>query len=149
MQLGVYTGYGGTDPAIRFHSPGIAEPSGRRAMSTHPFGGLWNYHSTSFPAHDDFMFIDEERLRIIIITVIVDPPLRYGAMRNWYKPISATSIASRLLPTNEWRTHEFQLDSDGLSWTYGDALHTWRRMQQEDRPDWLETRLTAEYSKNG
>lgn len=65
-------------------------------MSTHPFGGLWTYPSTSFPAHNDFMFIDEESLRIIIFAVIVDPPLKYCAMRNWYKPISATTIASRL-----------------------------------------------------
>ena len=116
-------------------------------MSASPLGGLWTYPSTTFPDHNDFMFIDEERRRIITFVVITDNPHKRAPMRNWYEPISVTSISARLRPTDEWRVHEFRLDGDQLSWTYGGGQHTWLRVPWEQRPDWLDARLATEYSK--
>ena len=116
-------------------------------MSASTFGGLWTYPSTTFPDLNDFMFIDEERRRIITFFVYTDNSHKYAPMRSWYEPASVTSISARLRPTCEWRVHEFQLDGNRLSWTYGGRLHTWLRVPWEQRPDWLDARLATEYSK--
>lgn len=116
-------------------------------MSASSLGGLWTYPSTTFPDHNDFMFIDEDRRRIITFVVITDDPLKRAPMRNWYQPASATSLSVRLRPTDAWRVHNFQLVGGRLSWTYGGGVHTWRRVPWEERPDWLDARVATEYSK--
>lgn len=84
-------------------------------MIASSFGGLWTYPSATFPTHNDFMFIDEERRRIITFVVFIANSDKRAPMRNWYEPASATSISARLRPTDEWRVHEFQLDGDRLT----------------------------------
>jgi hypothetical protein len=116
-------------------------------MSASSFGGLWTYPSTAFPQHDDFMFIDEERGRIITFVVIESDPLVRAPMRNWYRPVSATSISARLRPTDPWRVHEFRLEDDCLFWNCGGEVQSWRGVPWERRPDWLDARLAGEYSK--
>lgn len=101
----------------------------------------------SFEEHDDFMFIDEDRRRLITFVVYAVDPLKRAAMRHWYQPVSATSISARLRPTDAWRVHEFQLEDDRLSWTYGGRVHPWQRVPWEQRPDWLDAQLATEYSK--
>jgi hypothetical protein len=91
-------------------------------MNAHKFGGLWTYPSREYPEHDDFMSIDEERCRIIVFTVLFSPPPKYVGMRNWYQPVSDTTIRSRISPKNEWLIHEFLLEENRLSWTYGGAV---------------------------
>ena len=93
------------------------------------------------------MSIDESRGRIITFVVISIEPVKHAAMRFWYRPETATSITARLRPTESWRVHEFQLDGDRLSWTYGGATHVWRRVLPNQQPDWLDARLTTENSK--
>jgi hypothetical protein len=116
-------------------------------MSASGFGGLWTYPSITYPDHNDFMFIDEDRRRIITFVVFSVDPLHRGSMRNWYQPESSNSISAKLRPNDEWRIHDFQLDGDRLSWTYGGRLHTWRRTPWEDRPDWLDSNLASTNSK--
>ncbi len=116
-------------------------------MSTSPFGGLWTYPSTLFSQHDDFMFIDEIRGRIITFVVISIEPVKYISMRSWYNPESATSITSRLRPSESWVVHEFQLDGDLLSWKYGGANHVWRRVPKNKQPEWLEASIATANSK--
>jgi hypothetical protein len=93
------------------------------------------------------MFIDEERRRIITFVVVADHPPKRTAMRHWYEPASANSLSVRLRPTDEGRVHEFQLKGARLSWTYGGGLHVWWRVPWEQRPDWLDARLAAAYSR--
>ena len=116
-------------------------------MSASSFAGLWTYPSPSFPQHHDFMFIDEDRQRIITFVVYAIEPLKRGSIRNWYLPVSAASISARLRPIDDWRVHEFQLEGDRLSWTYGGKVHPWQRVPWEQRPDWLDARLANDYSK--
>ena len=113
-------------------------------MSESSFGGLWSYPSTMCPEHTDFMFIDEGRGMIIGFYVVFDDPPKWGPMRHWYRPVSATSISARLRAPDAWRDHGFQLEGDCLAWTYGGKVHTWRRVPWEDRPDWLDARLATE-----
>jgi hypothetical protein len=93
------------------------------------------------------MSIDESRGRIITFVVISIEPVKHAPMRSWFRPESATSITARFRPTDPWRVHEFQLDGDRLSWTYGGATHSWRRVLTNEKPNWLDTRLTTENSK--
>lgn len=116
-------------------------------MSTSQFGGLWTYPSTLFSQHEDFMFIDEVRGRIITFVVISIEPVKYIPMCSWYRPESATSITSRLRPIGSWVVHEFQLDGDLLSWTYGGANHAWRRVPANKQPEWLEASIATANSK--
>lgn len=93
------------------------------------------------------MSIDETRGRIITFVVIGIGPVRHVPMRSWYRPESATSITARRRQADPWRVHEFQLDSDRLSWTYGGGTHAWRRALPNEQPDWLDARLSNENSK--
>lgn len=93
------------------------------------------------------MFIDEDRKRIITFVVFTLDPLKRAGLRNWYRPASATSISAKMRPTDAWRVHDFLLDGDRLSWTYGGEVHTWRRVPWEERPDWLDARVVTEYAK--
>jgi hypothetical protein len=116
-------------------------------MSTSSLGGLWTYPSITFQGHDDFMFIDEDRRRIISFTVFAEDPLKRAAIRLWFRSESPTSISVRLRATEEWRVHEFQLDGDRISWTFGGAVQPWCRVPCEERPDWLDALLTTENAK--
>jgi hypothetical protein len=116
-------------------------------MSAQSYGGLWTIRSSAFPEHHEFMFIDEGRGRIVTFVVIGVEPVQRAPMRSWYRPVSATSITARLRPTDPWREHEFRLDGDQISWTYGGATHSWKRVSPESHPDWLDARLATEYSK--
>lgn len=93
------------------------------------------------------MSIDESRGRIITFVVISIDPVKHAPMRSWYRPESATSIIARLRPTEPWRVHEFQLNGDQLSWTYGGGIHVWRRVLPNEQRDWLDARLTTQNSK--
>jgi hypothetical protein len=93
------------------------------------------------------MFIDENRKRIMMFVVIADNPLRRAPTRYWYQRESTTSISVRLRLNDAWRVHEFLLEGDRLSWTYGGEVHPWRRVPWEERPDWLDTHLATENSK--
>ena len=115
-------------------------------MNASSFGGLWICPSPTFPPHDDFILIDEERRRIIAFVVATDDTKR-APMRNWYQPVSATSISVRLRPTDPWRVHEFQQEGDRLSWTYGGGVHVWQRIPWEQRPDWFDARLATAHAK--
>ena len=110
-------------------------------MSVNPIGGLWTYPSTIFPQQNDYMFIDVARNRMITFVIMrEDPPWR-PAIKHWYKPETDTTITARLRPTEEWRTHEYDLQSNSLNWRYGGKVHEWRRVLWEQRPDWLEAEL--------
>jgi hypothetical protein len=93
------------------------------------------------------MFIDEDRGRIITFVVVADDPPKRAPMRNWYQPVSATSISAKLRPTDAWRVHDFFLEGDQLSWTYGGEVHAWRRVRWQHRPEWLDACVATEYSK--
>ena len=112
-------------------------------MSVSSFGGLWTYPSTIIPEHDDFMFINEDRRRIITFVLITADPTKRIPMRNWYQPMSDTSISTRLRPTEEWCLLEFQLQGNRLIWSYGGREHAWQRVLWEQRPNWLEAELVA------
>jgi hypothetical protein len=116
-------------------------------MSAFFFGGIWTYPSLTFPDHAEFMSIDGLRGRIITFVVISVEPVKHVPIRSWYCPASATSITARLRPTEPWRVYVFQLDGDHLSWTYGGATHSWRRVLPNEQPDWLEARLANANSK--
>ena len=116
-------------------------------MSEQPFGGIWAQRSLQSPDHDEFMCIDESRGRIITFLVRVIDPVKYGAMRHWYRPESSTSITARLHPADEWRVHEVRLENDCLWWTYGGGTHPWRRVLPGEQPEWLEARLAAAHVK--
>src|SRR5687767_14630021 len=55
----------------------------RRIMSAFSFGGLWIYPSATFSQHDDFMFIDEDRRRIVSFFVMAADQPKRAPMRNW------------------------------------------------------------------
>lgn len=118
-----------------------------RIMSDSSFGGLWSYPSIAHTKHKDFMIIDEERRRIITFVIITDDPSKRVPLRNWYRPVSATSISVRLRSIDPWRDHDFRLEGDCLGWTFGGEVHTWRRVPWEERPEWLDSRLVTENSK--
>ena len=118
-----------------------------RIMSGTLLGGLWTYPSISFPDHDDFMFIDEVRGRIVMFVVVRDDPPERAPVRNWYQQDSATSISVRLRLTEPWRVYDSQIEGNTLSWNYGGAVHPWRRVPWKARPDWLDARLNSQYTK--
>jgi hypothetical protein len=99
------------------------------------------------PNQNDFMFIDEERRRIITFVVITREPPNRASMRNWYRPESATSVAARLRPSDPWLVFSFQLEGDRLSWTVEGNVQAWQRVPWAERPDWLEERLAKDNVK--
>lgn len=113
-------------------------------MSVTAFGGLWTYPSATFPEHDDFMFVDEGRSRILSFLVIVANPIKRSAIRNWYQSVSAAAISVRLRPADAWRVHEFKLEGDRLTWVYGTRIQEWKRVTWVQRPEWLDDRIAAE-----
>ena len=116
-------------------------------MSAFSIGGIWTYPSINFPSHAEYMAIDESRGRIITFVVISIEPVKLAPIRSWYRPVSASSVAARLQATEPWRIHEFQLDGNRLLWKYTGGNLALRRIHSDEKPDWLETRLTTENSK--
>jgi len=118
---------------------------GKRQEAT--FGGVWTYPSLTFPQNNDFMSIDEVRGRIISFIVIGIDPVRRHPMSFWYRPVSATSITTRLRSSETWRINEYEFEGDRLLWKYGGGAHAWRRVPPNERPDWLDAMLMKVYSK--
>lgn len=116
-------------------------------MSSYTLGGVWTHCSLFFPRHADFMSIDEARCRIIVFVTISDGADNHAPMRLWYQRHTATSIVTRMGPNSPFRTHEFMLVGDELTWEYGGGTHVWQRVQSTDQPAWLETRLANQNSR--
>jgi hypothetical protein len=109
--------------------------------------GLWSYRSSVFAAHDDVMWIDAGRHRIITFVVIKVDPVKRAQMRTWYRPESPGSIRAGLKPRALERIHEFRLENDVLIWRHPTGDQPWRRLETNESPDWLEAEVTSANAK--
>ena len=109
--------------------------------------GLWKSPSLTFPDHDDFMAIDEDRGRIIKFIVYTTDPLMRNPLRSWFRRISANSIEDELPDSHARRVWQFAIDGDQVTWRSGNFVSTWTRVPWNQRPEWLDRQLAIQHSK--
>jgi hypothetical protein len=102
----------------------------------------------TFPGEYDLICIDEVRERIIGFVVLEIAPVRYVPMRCWFHRESATTVAVRLNPTNDWNLHHIQFAGKELFWTSSTGrLFTLNQVQPDQLPSWWDARLAAQNLK--
>jgi hypothetical protein len=101
--------------------------------------GVWSFPSHVFPGHEDVMWIDEARRRIVTFVVVSVNPCRRAQVRTWYMPASATSILAGLKPLELGSMHGFRLEDDVLVLLTYCGEQAWRHLPRNEFPDWLES----------